>query len=91
MPIGITPKGIFFGQRLYSFKNFRSFWIEDDHVHGARILLHPTSSYLPLVSIHINEDEVNLLDLQEILLQFLDEEFLQESVVHKWFDKLLAR
>ena len=89
--IQITTKGILFGRRFYPFRNFRSFWIEDDHVNGARILLHPASSYLPLTSIHVNEDQVDLNDVQEILLEFLDEEFLQESVVHKWFDKLLAR
>jgi len=89
--IQINPKGIIFGRRLYPFRNFRSFWIEDDHVHGARILLHPVSNYLPLTSIHINEDHVDLADVQEILLEFLDEEYLQESIVHKWLDKLLAR
>lgn len=89
--VAITFKGILFGQRLYPYKNFRSFWIEDDHIHGPRILLRPESSYLPLVSVHINQDEVDLFDLQEVLLEFLDEEYLQESILHRWFDKLLAR
>ncbi len=88
--IAITYKGIVFGRRLYPYQNFRSFWIEEDHVNGPRILLHPQSMYLPLVSIHVNP-EIDLYDLQEILLEFLDEEYLQESILHKWFDKLLAR
>ncbi len=88
--VAITYKGIVFGRRLYPYQNFRSFWIEEDHIHGPRILLHPESSYLPLVSIHVNP-EINLYDLQEVLLEFMDEEYLQESILHKWFDKLLAR
>lgn len=88
--IQLTTKGIVFGKRLYPWLAYRSFWIEDDHVHGPRILMHPTSSIATMASIPIN-DEVDLNDIQEILVQFLEEEFLQESIVHKWFDKLLAR
>jgi len=90
LPIRLTVKGIVFGRHLYPWVSFRSFWIEDEHVHGARILLHPTSSYLPLTVIPVN-DEVDLNEVQDVMLEFLDQEFLQESIVHKWFDKLLAR
>jgi len=90
VPIRITSKGLIFGRHLYPWASFRSFWIEDEHVHGARILLHPASSYLPLNTIPVNE-EVDLNDVRDILLEFLEEEFLRESLVHQWFDKLLAR
>lgn len=90
VPIKITTKGMVFGKFLYPWMSFRSFWIEDEHVHGARILMHPTSSYLPLTVIPINE-EIDLNDVRETLLEFLEEEFLKESLVHKWFDKILAR
>ena len=88
--IRIVHKGITFGRHLYPWMSFRSFWIEDEHTHGARILFHPASSYLPLIVIPINE-EVDLNDVRDVLLEFLEEEFLAESIVHKWFDKLLAR
>jgi len=52
--------------------------------------MHPLNSYLPLTIIPINE-EVDLNDVRDILLEFLEEEFLEESFVHKWFDKILAR
>jgi hypothetical protein len=90
VPIKLTTKGIIFSNKLYPWESYRSFWIEDDHLHGARILLHPTRSYLPLMVVPVNE-EVDLNDVQEILLEFLEEEFLEESIVHKWFDKLLAK
>lgn len=90
VPIKITSKGMVFGKFLYPWMSFRSFWIEDEHVHGARILMHPTSSYLPLTVIPINE-EIDLNDVRDTLLEFLEEEFLKESLVHKWFDKILAR
>ncbi|HKZ38239.1 MAG TPA: hypothetical protein VJ184_11340 [Chryseolinea sp.] len=86
----IVPKGIVFGRQLYPWTSYRSFWIEDEHVHGARILMHPVSSLLPLTIIPINE-EINLNDVRDVLLEFLDEEFLKESIIHKWFDTILAR
>lgn len=88
--IKVTSKGMIFGKFLYPWMSFRSFWIEDEHTHGARILMHPTNSYLPLTIIPINE-EVDLNDVRDTLLEFLAEEFLAESLVHKWFDKILAR
>ena len=88
--VKITYKGIVFGKQLYPWLSYRSFWIEDEHIHGFRILMHPLNSYLPLTIIPINE-EVDLNDVRDILLEFLEEEFLEESFVHKWFDKILAR
>jgi hypothetical protein len=89
-PVKITTKGIAFGRRLYPWLSVRSFWIEDDHIHGARILLHSTNPYLPLIVIPISE-EVDLNDVRDILLEFIEEEFLHESIFHKWFDKIIAR
>jgi hypothetical protein len=88
--VKITNKGVVFGKALYPWSSYRSFWIEDEHVHGARILMHPINNFLPLVTVHIN-DEIDLNDLRDILLDFLDEEPLQESLLHRWFDKLIAR
>ena len=53
--IRIVAKGLIFGNYLYPWVSFRSFWIEDEHTHGARILLHPLNSFLPLTVIPINE------------------------------------
>ena len=88
--IKINMKGIIFGKYLYPWASYRSFWIEDEHTHGARILMRSANSYLPLTIIPINE-EIDPNDIRDILLEFLEEEFLSESLVHKWFDKLLAR
>lgn len=90
VPVKITTKGIAFGRRLYPWLSIRSFWIEDEHIHGPRILLHPTSHYLPLIVIPVNE-EIDLNDVHDILLEFIDEEFLRESIFHKWLDKIIAR
>ena len=90
VPIKISARGVIFNNYLYPWSALRSFWIEDEHVNGARILLHSANSYLPLIVIPINE-EVDLNDVRDVLLEFLTEEFLAESLVHKWFDKLLAR
>ncbi|HEY4479951.1 MAG TPA: hypothetical protein VJB58_00570 [Candidatus Paceibacterota bacterium] len=90
VPIKVTSKGIAFDKHFYPWSSYQSFWIEDDHMHGPRILLHPINTFLPLVSIPINE-EADLDDVRDALFQFLEEEPLQESIIHKWFDKLLAK
>lgn len=90
LPIKVTKKGVIFGRQLYPWTSYSSFWIEDEHVHGARILMNPQNSFLPLVIIPINE-EVDLNDVRETLLNFLEEEPMTESLLHKWFDKLLAK
>lgn len=90
IPIKITAKGIIAGRYLHPWLSYRSFWIEDEHVSGARILLRPTSTYQPLTVIPINE-EVDLSDIHDLLLEFLDEEFLRESAIHRLFDKILTR
>ncbi len=88
--VKITHKGIIFGRSLYLWTSYKSFWIEDEHVNGPRILLHPIGSVQPIVTIPINE-EVDLNDVRDILLEFLEEEFLTESIFHKWFDKIIAK
>lgn len=88
--IKITDKGIFFGPFLYPWGSYRSFWIETEHIHGSRILLNPINNFLPLVIIPIDE-KTNLTKIRNILLDFLEEEFLIESLIHKWFDKLTSR
>jgi len=88
--VKITPKGIVSGRLLYPWMSIRSFWIEDDHMHGPRILFHPSSSFTPLIVVPINE-EIDLNDVRDVLLEFLEEEFLEESFLHKWFDKILAK
>lgn len=88
--VRITSKGIAFDRHFYPWRSYQSFWIEDDHIHGPRILISPISTFLPLASVPINE-EIDLNELRDILIEFLEEEPLQESIIHRWFDKLLAR
>jgi hypothetical protein len=85
--VKITNKGIVFHKHLYPFRSHRSFWIDDEHHRGARILLHPTSSFLPLTVVPV-ADNIELNELRELLLEFLDEEHLEESFVHRLFDKI---
>lgn len=90
VPIKITIRGVVFNRQLYPWASQKSFWIDDTNPHGPRILMRPTGSYLPLAVIPINK-EIDLNDARDILLEFLDEEFLAESIIHKWFDQILAR
>lgn len=90
LPIKVTKKGVIFGRQLYPWTSYSSFWIEDERIHGAHILLNPTNSFLPLVIIPINE-EVDLNEVRDVFLDFLEEEMLTESILHRWFDKLLAK
>ena len=83
----VTPRGITVGDMHYPFSNFHSFWVETDHMHGTRILLHPVSSFLPL-SVIIVDEEINHEHLVDILNDYLDQVPMRESAVHKLFDYL---
>lgn len=85
--VAVTHQGIVMGNYQYPFVSYRSFWIEDDHMHGSRILLHPSNSLLPLLSIPVS-DEIDLDHLRDIINDYLDEEFLRESAIHRLFDRL---
>lgn len=83
--IRVTPRGIIVGDMEYAFNNFHSFWIEEEHMHGTRLLLHPMSNVLPLTSIMIG-GEVDPAELADILNDFLDEVPMKESLAHRAFD-----
>ncbi len=87
--IQVTKKGIIFGNKLYPWSSYSMFWIEEEHMHGTHILMHPVSQILPLINIPVSE-EIDPENLREVLSLFLQEEYLQESIFHKWFDKLLS-
>src|SRR6185503_10371095 len=87
VPIKITPRGIIVGDLQYSFDSYLSFWIEVDHMHGPRVLLHPKSSALPLTAIMIG-DNVDLDHVADILNDYLEEVPMKESAVHRLFDYL---
>src|SRR3989344_2382916 len=70
VPIKISVEGIIFGKSFFPFSSYISFWIEEDHVHGARILLRSKNRMLPLSVIPIDE-EVDLDDLRDIIDNFL--------------------
>ncbi len=90
VPISISKRGIVFGTYLYPWTAYESFWIEDEHIHGARMLLRPRSQFMPISVIPINE-EVDLNEVREAMLIFIEEEHMQESPIHKWFDHLMRR
>ena len=50
----ITAKGIIIGSYLHPWLSYQSFWIEEDHIHGPRILLRPMNKILPIKSVHIS-------------------------------------
>lgn len=90
IPIKISAEGIVFNRSFFPFSSYVSFWIEEEHVHGSRILLRSKNRVMPLTVIPIHE-EINLEELRDILDNFLPLEFLQESIFHKWLDHLIAR
>jgi hypothetical protein len=85
--IKITNRSIIVGEMQYPYDNFFSFWIESDHMHGPRILLHPRNPALPLTAIMIGEG-VDLDHLADVLNDYMDEVPMKESAIHKLFDYL---
>lgn len=88
--IKITPQGIVFNKSLFPFSSYHSFWIEEEYINGPRILMRAKNRMMPLTVVPI-EENIDLDELRDILDNFLQLEFLQESILHKWFDKIIAR
>lgn len=86
--ISLGNKGILINETLYPYRSLESFWVEDE-IEGEidHLLLRSKKTLMPLIIIPLAED----LDPELItnyLLQYLDEEELEESFGHRLMEYL---
>lgn len=74
----INERGIIIDADLYPYKTLESFWIPEE---GApRLIVHSKRAFMPQIVIPLGED-VSAGELRELLLDFLDEEEHEESLI----------
>lgn len=84
--ITVTEKGISKGGTMYPYDTLKSFWIETEHSH-PKIMLRSERFYLPLIIIPLGEG-VDLERLEDVLKEFLEEEYHSTPLLEKFLEYL---
>ena len=79
----INRKGVAVGETLYPFSTLESFWvIDEDGWDRDRILIKSKKTLMPMIIVPLGEDN-DPDEVREYLLEYLDEEHMEESFFEK--------
>jgi hypothetical protein len=84
MHVEINDRGVVIDRVLYPFLTLESFWI-DAHEHPPKILLKSTKTFMPYISVYI--EEVDREHVREILLNYIAETEHQEPLTQKILER----
>jgi hypothetical protein len=84
--VEINSKGVRVDKTLYPFKSLKSFWIDEDHHDGARLILVSQKVIMPYVTVPVAHDEIDML--REFLEANLKSEPFEESPFQIILDRL---
>lgn len=82
--IEINDRGIVIDKLLYPFLSLESFWI-DAHDHPSKILLKSTKTFMPYITVHI--ENVDPEKVREILLKYIAETEHHEPLMQKILER----
>lgn len=80
--VDIDDMGIKVGKIMYPYRHLDSFWVETRE-NNDRILLKSQKTFMPLIIIFIEEDQIRPGDVRAMLLKHLPEEELSEPFLEK--------
>lgn len=75
----INHKGIIIEDRLYQFENLESFWIHYDPPDKKELGIVSEKFFMPRITIPLDDTDPN--DIRNHLIQFLEEEAYEESLI----------
>jgi hypothetical protein len=79
----LNRKGVVVGSTLYPYSTLESFYvIDEDGWDRDRILIKSKKNFMPLITIPLGES-VKPEQASEFLIEYLDEEHLQESAIER--------
>ncbi|MDO8579397.1 MAG: DUF5673 domain-containing protein [bacterium] len=84
--IEITDKGIAVDKTLYPYQSIESFYLDEDHHHGPRLIIKSKKVIVPLIAMPLaskNPDE-----LRAFLSTHLKEEVFEQGIMQTLFDRL---
>jgi hypothetical protein len=82
--IMINEEGVTLDNYFYPYSSIDSFWVDLNE--PAKLLLKSKKSMMPFIAVPIHDN--NPEELREFLLNFLDEEVLEDTFFHKVMERL---
>jgi hypothetical protein len=79
--LAVTLRGLRIDNKLYPYSTLKSYYIDEDALHGPDLLVRSEKLFMPLLILPLPDDYVD--EIEDIIAQRLPEEHLQESFVHK--------
>jgi hypothetical protein len=81
IPYEISTRGIRIDNQLFPYTTLASFSLDEEHPHGAHLLVKSKKMLVPLLIIPVPEEYVVMLD--QLLATKLPEEHLEEPIAHR--------
>lgn len=83
IPFEINKRGVQAGKILYPFSTIESFWIIDEDESGQdKLIMKSEKTLMPLIIVPL-DDNLDFEEVRDYLLQFLNEEEMDEPLSHK--------
>lgn len=83
----ITRKGIQMGKMILPYSSLDSFWVIDEEIND-RIILRSQKFLMPFIVIPFDSTKTDPEDIRNYLLEYLDEEEMDEPVSQKIMERL---
>lgn len=83
----ITRKGVRAGNTLYPYSMLESFWVEDTEYRDV-VLFKSKKPFSPILTIPFDSTEIDPEHIRDYLLDYLNEEELQEPLYHVVMERL---
>lgn len=87
LPVEISEKGVKIYDDMYDYGSLYAFWITYNKNEEPMLLLLSDRRISPIVSIRVDE-EIDLMDLREYLLDFIEEQEMKESLTDRIIDRI---
>lgn len=80
VPIEVSTRGIRVNQSLLPYATLDSYSLDEEHPHGAHLILKPKKIFSSLIILPVPEEYIH--EIEDILATRLPEEFMQEPLSH---------
>ncbi len=84
LPFAITTRGVRIDEKLYPYSALESFYIDEDNLSGAQLLLKSKHYFMPLLIMPLPEGGSD--EVEAIIETRLPAEHLEEPLAHKLFE-----
>ncbi len=87
LPVEVSEHGIKIHDEMYPYTHIESFWIGENRNGDALLLIKTDKKITPLLSITI-DPRIDIMQLREYLLYFIDEQYMKEPVTDRLINKI---